>query len=406
MRTLFTCVPGFGHFYPMVPLARAMQGAGHEVAFATAARFCRNVVEPAGFSAFSAGLSPLQAQDALATEATPATEAPATEATPPSAGAEASAPWRRGALLFAGPAASAKAADLTAVITSWQPRLVVHDAVDFGAALAASATGLPYASHSFGALQRRAFWDLAGAVAGHGWRERGMEPEPHGGMFRHLYLDICPPLLQSPDIADVAVARPMRPVVCDISPAGRTPWLRLLPGLRTVYVSMGTVFNTTPGLFETILGALGGEPFNVIATVGLDRDPAEFGPQPANVHVARYLPQAGVLPRCDMVVCHGGSGTVLGALAHGLPLLLLPQGANQEWNARRCAAIGAGAVIEPHELTRAMLAHKVREVAGTASYRAGAQSVQREIAAMPSPGDAVRTLEELAGEGVQRRGSE
>ncbi len=59
MRVLCTCVPGFGHFHPMVPLAQALVRAGHEVAFATAERFCRRVVEPAGFPTFPAGLSPM-----------------------------------------------------------------------------------------------------------------------------------------------------------------------------------------------------------------------------------------------------------------------------------------------------------------------------------------------------------
>ena len=56
--------------------------------------------------------------------------------------------------------------------------------------------------------------------------------------------------------------------------------------------------------------------------------------------VERYVPQADVLPLCDVAVGHGGSGSTLGALAHGLPMLLLPHGADQFENAQACAALG------------------------------------------------------------------
>ncbi len=383
MRILFTCVPGFGHFYPMVPLAQAMRDAGHEVGFATAGRFCQNVVAPTGFSAFPAGLSPVEAQDRLRSYQ--------------GSGVGALSGPQQGALLFAGPAASAKAADLTQIIHNWAPQLVVHDAVDLGAPLAASSAGLPYASHSSGPLQPPELWDLAEVVIERAWRERGLQPDHHAGIFRHLYLDICPPRLQSPDIVDVTVARPMRPVIFDGSrPMGLEPWLAALPEAPTIYVSMGTVFNATPGLFETVLGALADEVLNVIATVGLDRDPAELGPQPANVHVMRYLPQSIVLPRCAAVICHGGSGTTLAALAHGLPLLILPQGANQAWNGRCCAAAGVGAVLEREEMSQAAVRGKVREMLDLACYREGARGVQREIAQMPSPAETVEALEALA----------
>jgi UDP:flavonoid glycosyltransferase YjiC (YdhE family) len=383
VRVLFTCVPGFGHFYPMVPLAQAMREAGHEVGFATAARFCRNVIAPTGFRAFPAGLSPLQAQERLRSDHR--------------WGAGTLSGPHQGALLFAGPAATAKAADLTQVIRGWAPELVVHDAVDFGAPLAASAAGLAYASHSLGALQPTELWDLAGLVVEPAWRERGMEPAHHGGIFRYLYLDICPPRIQSPDIFNLTVARPMRPVIFDSPrPPPVEPWVAAQPQAPTIYVSMGTVFNTTPGLFETVLGALADEGLDVIATVGLDREPSELGPQPTNVHVTRFLPQSVVLPRCDAVVCHGGSGTTLAALAHGLPLLILPQGANQTWYAHRCAAVGAATTLEKTEVTRAAVREKVKELLDQARYREEAQALQREIAQMPSPEETVAALEALA----------
>ncbi len=60
MKILFTTVPAYGHFNPLIPLAAALKEQGHTVAFATAARFCP-VVEAAGFSALPAGLDTILA---------------------------------------------------------------------------------------------------------------------------------------------------------------------------------------------------------------------------------------------------------------------------------------------------------------------------------------------------------
>jgi UDP:flavonoid glycosyltransferase YjiC (YdhE family) len=392
VRVLFSCLPGFGHFHPLVPAVLALRAAGHQVAFATAERFCRNVVEPAGFPAFPAGLSPLQVQDRLAEQ-------------DPQAGAGAdpddeAGQLRFGAEMFAGVAGPAKADDLSAVIRDWAPSLLVHDAVDFGAPLAAATAGLPYAAHSVGALQPVEFWELAWERLRPWWPRSPWSQPGSGGwtrLFGHLYLDTCPPGLQAPHIDEVMVAQRLRPVPFDTTGADRLPaWVGELGGAPTVYVTLGTVFNTTTGLFETILAALAGEPVHVVVTVGLDRDPAQLGSQPGNVHVERYLPQSLLLPHCDAVVAHGGSGTTLAALAHGLPSVLLPQGADQLGNARRVAEAGAGTMLPPSEVTPDAVRAAVRGLLSEPGYRAGAQRLQQQIRQMPGPQRAVELLEEVA----------
>ena len=92
---------------------------------------------------------------------------------------------------------------------------------------------------------------------------------------------------------------------------------------------MGTVWNRNLDVFRTVIEAVRDEDIALIVTVGRHNDPASLGPQPDNVLVHHYIPQGVLLPRCDAVITHGGSGTTLGALAFGVPLLLLPQGADQ-----------------------------------------------------------------------------
>lgn len=387
MRILFTCVPGFGHFHPMVPLAQALLRAGHQVAFATAERFCRRVVEPAGFRAFAAGLSPLVVHErTMQLEGTgEPTEADV---------------WRFGARMFAEVAAPAKVPDLVRILRDWDADLVIHDMTDFAAPVAAAACDIPWASHSFGALQPEEFWDVAAEVIAPTWQAWEVEPGPLGGMFRSLYLDVCPPSFQSSMIERVPVARPMRPVTFDNPNDENLPrWVDELPPGPTVYVTLGTVANHTPEVFETVLAGMGNRPANVIVTVGPDRDPGELGPLPPNVHVEAYLPQSLLFPSCDVVVCHGGSGTTLAALACGLPLLALPQEANQFWNAERTASLGAGEVLRPDQLTASAVETAVADLLEDPSYRARARLLAAEIDAMPSPDAIVPALEALPGGG-------
>jgi broad specificity phosphatase PhoE len=60
-----------------------------------------------------------------------------------------------------------------------------------------------------------------------------------------------------------------------------------------------------------------------------------------------WVPQIEALPHAALVVCHGGSGTMLGALAAGLPLVVMPLFADQYYNARRIEALNAGISVDP-----------------------------------------------------------
>ncbi len=386
MRILFTCVPGFGHFHPMVPLAQALADAGHELAFATAERFCRRVVEPTGFLAFGAGLSPHVVHERTL-------ELPAFGG---QGGSSEEDVWRFGASMFAEVAAPAKAPDLVRIIKDWDAELLIHDMTDFAGPVAAAACGIPWANHSFGALQPEEFWDLAAECVAPTWAAWGLEPGPVGGMFRFLYLDLCPTGFQTSMIERVPQALSLRPVTFD-DPYGRPlpAWFDGLAAGPIVYVTLGTVANHTPAVLETVLAAEADSPANVIVTVGPDRDPAELGAPAPNVHVERYLPQSLLFPSCDLVVCHAGSGTTLASLSCGVPMLLLPQDANQFWNADRTAALGAGEVVRPHQMTAASVKDALTRLLEDPSYRQGARRVGAEIAAMPAPEDVVPQIEAL-----------
>lgn len=95
-------------------------------------------------------------------------------------------------------------------------------------------------------------------------------------------------------------------------------------------------------VFRTAIAGLAGEDVEVVVTLGVDNDPAALGPVPANARVERFIPQAELLPRCSVVIHHGGSGTMYGSLAHGVPQVALPQGADNFVNGWLLARCGAG----------------------------------------------------------------
>jgi UDP:flavonoid glycosyltransferase YjiC (YdhE family) len=135
----------------------------------------------------------------------------------------------------------------------------------------------------------------------------------------------------------------------------------------------------------------------VLVAVGPDGDPSLLGEVSDRVHVERFVDQARVLPLVDAVVHHGGTGTVLGALAAGRPQLLLPQGADQFVNGDLLVKVGAGRVLTNDAQSPGAIGEAVAALLRTDSpERAGAARIQDEIAAAPSPADVVADLERLA----------
>jgi MGT family glycosyltransferase len=198
-------------------------------------------------------------------------------------------------------------------------------------------------------------------------------------------------------VCELPAVQPLRPAAA--LPAGRDvrgpSWLDDLPQDRTVYVSFGTVWNRDPGAFGFVLDALAGETLEIVVTVGATLDASALGPRPANVHIASFIPQALILPRCAAVLCHGGSGTVLGALGHGRPVLVLPQGADHFANGASVMTAGAGRMLHAGELSAEALREAVRALLDEPSYRRAARAVAAEIAAMPEPETAVDALKAL-----------
>jgi UDP:flavonoid glycosyltransferase YjiC (YdhE family) len=386
---LFTFAGGSGHAYPLLPIADAVRAAGHTVAFASGMSTTPEV-DARGFT--------MLGKSVIASDA-PQSIAPLVEL---------EIERQYGVLRdhFAGRWARFQATRVVELSAEWQPDLIVCDEVDFGSMIAAERLGLPHATVLVIAAGSFIRPDVVADALDTLRAEHGLPPDPGLEMLsRHLVLSPFPPSFRDPAYPLPLNALSLRLEAAGPADAGGTPpWLADLPDRPTVYFTLGTVFNTESGdLFSRVLTGLRELPINVIVTVGRQIDPGSFGPQPDNVRIERFVPQAALLPHCDLVVNHGGSGSVIGALAHGLPLVVIPMGADQSLNAARCEQLGVGIALDAVQATPRSVRDAVALVLENASYRVAAERIRDEIAALPGADAAVPLLERLvAGAGSQR----
>lgn len=181
--------------------------------------------------------------------------------------------------------------------------------------------------------------------------------------------------------------------------AGKPPRPDVLDGAGdqpVVLVTFGTVFNRTPGVFEMVLEALAELPVVAVVTVGPTRDPSGLEPVADNVRVRRFVAYDALLPHCDLVLSHGGWGTVMAALAHALPQVLVPLSSDQPWHAERCLELGVAQAVPFTEADPGKIRQAVTAVLADDGYRRRAAEEQAALRSLPPPAAVVPRLEQLA----------
>ena len=383
MRMLFTFAAGSGHLEPMLPLAYAVRALGHTVAF-SGRPWMTPQVEALGFEALPAG------PDAGLT--------PKRLALAPINTAQDIQHVGTG---FGRRVGRSRAAGLLPICANWQPDLLVCEEMDFGAMVAAERLGLP---HALVLVLAAGGFIRPEGVAGpldEVRAEHGLPPDPDLAQpGRYLVLSPFAPSYRNPEFPVPDTTHAFR----QFSPgagtgAAATGWPAGPANSAKVYFTLGTVYNMESGdLFQRMLAGLRDLPIRLIVTVGRDFDLTELGPQPANVRLEQFLAQAALLPECDLVISHGGSGSVTGALAHGRPMVLAPMGADQPLNAARCEALGVARRLEAVTATPDEVSAAVMDVLQAPRYRQAAERLRDEMAALPPPESAAWLLERLAAE--------
>jgi UDP:flavonoid glycosyltransferase YjiC (YdhE family) len=376
VRVLHASTRGAGHFNPLVPFIEACLRAGHEVLVAGPPPLAP-AVEAAGY-AFRVGAAP------------PDDELSAAWARVPTV-----SPDEQNAIvvgeIFAQLNVRAMLPHLRAVCEEWRPDVVLRDPAEYASAVAAELAGIPHVRIGVGlASVEELGLDLAAPKLAEARAAVDLEPDPGGERIRESpYLTDFPASLDDPPIAGT---RRFRDPAADVAPRPLPDWWP--DGEQPlVYVTFGSVAAGLPmagAVYGAAIEAVADLPARVLLTVGREGDPSAFGALPPNLRVERWVPQAHVLGHAGAVVCHGCSGTTVGTLAAGLPLVVVPLFADQPDNARRVAEVGAGLAVAPPG--PAGIRAAIERVLEEGSFRAAAARLAEEMRGLPPVDDAIAAL--------------
>jgi MGT family glycosyltransferase len=230
-------------------------------------------------------------------------------------------------------------------------------------------------------------------------RDLGLSPLSHpfdqfARVTRHLVMTSPAFDFGATDVPPVVVYT--GPVLDD--PDWAEPWRSPWPAADTrplVLVGFSTTFQNQVAVLRRVVAALGALPVRAVVTIGPGLDTTSV-PAAPNVQVCASAPHAEVLRQASLTITHAGHGTVMRALAAGVPLVCMPMGRDQNDNAARVVARGAGVRLKPNA-TVAAIRTAVRTVLDSASYRAKAQALGRQIVHDARNSPAIAILEEAAG---------
>ncbi len=381
MRVLFTSLPATGHFNSIMPLALAMRDAGHEVAVCCAPHFAERLAA-VGLRHFSGGgrsLDEFLPRDLKVF------------------GPERAKFMQRN--VFAAAAPDRLMPDLVQAVQDWQPEVLLRESSEFAACVLAERLDLPHAAVATGSSAsldagRRFFAEALAKLR----RRHGLSPDPKACMM-HRYLTFS--LMPAAWDGEAAVPATLHHIRYENPPTavGELPeWLRR-PGERPmVLAALGTLMYREPGLLAAIIEALGQLPVDAVVAIGPDQDPAQFGTVPANVRLEPFIPQIEALARTTVFVTHGGFNSAKEALSQGVPLVVIPIGAEQPYTAGRVEALALGRAVAVEERTPAVIRDRTAEVLGDPRFRRNAEALAAEIAQLPPLGHAVELVERLAAE--------
>jgi UDP:flavonoid glycosyltransferase YjiC (YdhE family) len=409
MRVLISTWGMRSHVFHLVPLAWALRAAGHEVLVAGHASMLPFVAE-AGLPAVAVGTDldfaevfggrvgrvsdPLPDEPVLDAPVVdePVVDEPVVDEPVGDEPVRAEISPDGGVVRFA----DAVLADLVHCGRQFGAQLLVFDPYNLAGPIASAALGIPGVRYLWGPDSTTeltvSYRDI---VAPRADRFGVAQVDMHGA----LTLDPCPAQLQVP------LSGPVQPIrYVPFNGAAVMPqWLREPPARPRVCVTWGSMM---AGLrlrqrheVARIVAALGDLDCEVVITVPSalhehlrDRPPnARLADGPLALHL--------LLPTCAAIVHQGGAGTMMTALAHGVPQLALPNVSDQHFNARRLAASGAGTKLEQGEGTDAAVREHVWDLLSRASWRDNAARLREQVQAMPTPADVVGVLTKLAAGG-------
>jgi UDP:flavonoid glycosyltransferase YjiC (YdhE family) len=387
MRLLFTSTSGMGHFNPLVPLLDAALARGDEV-LAVGPPKLEPALKARGH-AYRIGARPPEAEFTRFRELL-------AQSAPEQAENMISREF------FGRLCTTAMLPSVEEACDKWRPDLVLHETCEYSSTVAAERRGIPHAqvaislarieasalAHTIPALEAHRA-GLADRIRASGYLTRfpaSVDPSPF------------PMTLRFREAPATGLAGPPAAPLPDWWDGSAAPLL---------YATFGSMVGGGPAgdaAYRAALAAVSGLNIRVLLTVGRQTDIRALGDIPANVHVEAWVPQTDALAAATAVLCHGGSGTTFGALAAGLPLVIMPMFADQPANARLVESAGAGLAVQPSGDTEGNVvipgpddASRIRQalesVLADDAYRRAAQGLAVEMNGLPAVGDLLDTLE-------------
>jgi glycosyltransferase (activator-dependent family) len=411
LRVLFAVFPSAAHFHPMVPLAQALQSAGHEVYVAIHPDLT-SIVTSTGLSAVPIGRKEdLLGVVELSRHPERLEGLTANLALDPTVIGDWDEKWRHVVNVLS--LYPAVLDDLVAFARNWKPDLVVWDTFCVPAAIAARVCGAAHVRFLWG--QDNVAWLREKTLAQSNPPGQDVKPDPLAHLMEPMLqrfgyefseemlvgqwtLDPMPPRMRLP-----AAVRyiPIRRV--PYNGAGRLPeWLHERPNRPRVCLTLGIggrgrQFSRETGVsLQDLFDSVATMDIELVATLEDDQR-AQLRNIPDNVRVTDYVPLDLLLPTCSAVVHHGGGGTFATAVAHRVPQIITPLPFwGEQAIARFVEEQGAGLTIDSEHFSAKALCEQLLRVLNEPSFQRGADALYREMLATPGPNDLVPVLERMA----------
>ncbi|WP_026565383.1 macrolide family glycosyltransferase [Bacillus sp. UNC41MFS5] len=155
--------------------------------------------------------------------------------------------------------------------------------------------------------------------------------------------------------------------------------LTAIKGKRPIYISLGTVFNRAINFYKLCIEAFGNRNHTVVMSIGKQTPINDIGEVPQNFIVKNYVPQTEVLKHSKLFITHGGMNSTNESLYYGVPLIVIPQSADQPIIAGQVANLGAGITLQMEGLTANQLREAADHVLNDPSYQKAVSNVRESM---------------------------
>ncbi|CAH1193194.1 Oleandomycin glycosyltransferase [Paenibacillus auburnensis] len=146
-----------------------------------------------------------------------------------------------------------------------------------------------------------------------------------------------------------------------------------------IYISLGTVFNQAIDFYKLCLEAFKNTDHPIVMAIGNKVHISDLGEIPKNFTVKNYVPQTDVLQQAKLFITHGGMNSTHEGLYYGVPLIVIPQSADQPILARQVATIGAGIQLQMQSLTANQLREAADHVLSHSSFKQSVANIRESF---------------------------